>query len=185
MPGVIVIDASIALGWILRESIPDWARQLEDASERTGLDIRVPTLFWLEVGNTLVRRPGLTHEQVLEGMTRLESLGFMDIDLDRATRLRAVDLALRHRLTTYDALYLAVAVDLGASLATLDLELGAAASAYGIRFGDERSGAVREQAPAYASDLPKDPISMAAIGAYVARFRTDDQGTSEAARQVP
>src|SRR6188474_2532946 len=108
------------------------------------MPIRVPTLFWLEVGNSLSRRPGLLDEQVIEGLIRLESLGIATIDLDRPLRLRAVQLAREQQLTTYDALYLAIALDTGARLATLDEALGSAASRAGCRYADDRGIGVAE-----------------------------------------
>jgi hypothetical protein len=98
-------------------------------------------------------------------------LGLSDVELDRPMRLRSIELAFRHRLTTYDSVYLALAVDLGAALATLDAELGRAASTYGLRYGDDRPVAASEPSPPYGTDAVPDPVSLAAIGAFVARFR--------------
>jgi len=44
----------------------------------------------------------------------------------------ALDLADRHRLTVYDALYLELAADVDAELATLDRDLTRAARAEGV-----------------------------------------------------
>jgi len=173
MADVLVVDASLALAWVLEEPLPDWARDLQETAERMGVDIRVPTAFWLEVGNILVRQRHLTHDQMLEGLVRLESLGFADVELDRPMRLRSLALAAQHRLTTYDAVYLALAVDSGAQLATLDADLGRAASAHGLRYGDDRPRAARDANPAYGERAP-DPLSLAAIGAYITRFRGDN-----------
>lgn len=170
----LVIDSSIALAWVLEEPQPDWSRWLRESAEATLVDIRVPVFFWLEVGNILVRQPGMTHDRMLEGLVRLESMGLGDVGLDRPLRLRALELAFRHRLTTYDAVYLALAVDQGAQLATLDAELGRAASSHGLRYGDEHPKAAHEPTPTYGSAQAPDPVSLAAIGAYIARFRVPD-----------
>lgn len=174
MAGPVVVDASLALAWVLEEPQPDWARRLRESAKRLLVDIRVPTAFWLEVGNILVRQPGMTHDRMLEGLVRLESLGISDVELDRPMRLRSLELAYRHRLTTYDAVYLALAVDLDAQLATLDAELGRAASGHGLRYGDEHPVAAHEPTPTYGSAQAPDPVSLAAIGAYIARFRVPD-----------
>jgi predicted nucleic acid-binding protein len=50
--------------------------------------------------------------------------------------LHAIDLAERHRLTVYDALYLQLAMDVEAPIATLDRGLAAAALAEGIEVID-------------------------------------------------
>lgn len=171
MVGPLVIDASLALAWVLEEPQPDWARRLHEQAGGAGVDIRVPTAFWLEVGNILVRQRGMSHDQMIEGLVRLESMGIADVELDRPMRLRSLELALRHRLTTYDAVYLALAVDLDAQLATLDTDLGTAAAHHGLRYGDDHPRTISEPVPAYGHDRPPDPVSLAAIGAYIARFR--------------
>jgi predicted nucleic acid-binding protein len=174
MAELVVIDASVAVAWLLRQSMPTWAEQLRGALEfeRGPIDVRVPTFFWLEVGSNLVRQRHMNHEQMLEGITRLDAMGFADVELDRPARLRTIELAFRHELTTYDAIYLAVAVDLQAELATLDERLGLAAASYGLQYGTKRSTGVREITVPYGDAGPPDPISVAAIGAYIARFRT-------------
>ncbi len=169
--GPLVIDASLALAWVLEEPRPDWAHRLRDSVERLRVAILVPTFFWLETSNILVRQRGLTHDQMLECLIRLESLGITDVELDRPMRLRSMELALRHRLTAYDAVYLALAVDTAAQLATLDGALGRAASSHGLRYGDDPSVGTREPVPSYGDDRAPDPVSIAAIGAYIARFR--------------
>lgn len=171
MAGPIVIDASLALAWVLDEPQPDWAHHLRAQAEGRLVDLRVPTAFWLEVDNILVRQPGTTHDQMLEGVLRLDALGLTDVELDRPMRLRSLELAFRHRLTTYDAVYLALAVDQGVQLATLDAQLARAASSHDLRYGDDHTVAVRERWPTYGADQTPDPVSLAAIGAYIARFR--------------
>ena len=183
MDGLVIVDSSLALAWVLGQPQPNWARRLRMSAQRPGTDIRVPTAFWLEVGNILVRHRGMTHDQMLEGLIRLESMGLADVELDRPTRLRALGLAFRHRLTTYDAVYLALAVDMGARLATLDEELGQAASRYGLRYGDDRPRASRESGPGYHADRAPDPVALAAIGAYIARFRRIEAGAAETIRR--
>jgi predicted nucleic acid-binding protein len=172
--GPLVLDASLAIAWALDEPHPAWAQRLRVMAQQEPLDIRVPTFFWLEVGNILVRQPGMTHDQMLEGLIRLESMGIGDEDLDRPMRLRSLELAVRHGLTTYDAVYLAFAVDLGAPLATLDAALGRAASSHGLRYGDDHPRTAREQPLGYKAGRGPDPVSLAAIGAYVARLRRVD-----------
>jgi predicted nucleic acid-binding protein len=167
----VVIDASLALAWVLSEPQPDWALQLQESAENALVDFLVPTAFWLEVGNILVRQRGMSHDQMLEGLIRVESLGIADVELDRPTRLRSLELAFQDGLTTYDAVYLALAVDLGAQLATLDAKLGAAASNRGLRYGDDAPVRARETHAAYDSGQRPDPVSLSVIGEYVARFR--------------
>ena len=66
----------------------------------------------------------------------LSDLGLMPISLDLETDRQAwgptIQIAVRHRLTLYDASYLELAKRRSLPLATLDRELRAAASAEGV-----------------------------------------------------
>jgi predicted nucleic acid-binding protein len=170
---VIVGDASVALAWLLEESAPAWVTGLWDAVTDGRVDVDVPTFFWLEIGNRLIRQLDVAGEQVLEGIIRLEALSFRTIELDRSLRLLAIHLAQRFRLSTYDAIYLALAETSDVPLATLDRRLGAAAAALGRRYGDDPGSAIGEASVNYGSDRAADPMSLAALGAYLAELRAE------------
>jgi len=170
---VVIWDASVALAWLLDESAPVWATHLWESVIRGRVDIKVPDLFWLEIGNHYVRRRDLASEQVLEGILRLEALSLQTIEMDRSLRLMAVHLAQRFRLSTYDALYLALADTSDLPLATLDRRLGDAATAIGHRYGDDPGSAIGETLASYGTDRVADPMSLAALGAYLAELREE------------
>ena len=163
----VVCDASVALAWIEGEEVPAWASGLWAAFADERVEICIPSLFWLEVGNTLSRRMDLSDEQALEGLLRLQSLGFTTLELDQALQLRALQLARARGLTTYDALYLALADSLDALLATLDLELSTEAARIGRAYPPGRRRAIRERPASYAADR----ASLAALGARLAELR--------------
>jgi predicted nucleic acid-binding protein len=169
---LVVCDASVALAWLNGEPVPAWADEFWADVEGGRADVRVPTLFWLEVGNFVVRRRDMTDDQALEGPIRLEWLGFQTVEMDRPLRMMAIQLARRLRLSAYDATYLALAQALDAPLVTVDARLGAAAQISGRRFGVERGSAMGEARASYGSDREPDPISLAAIGAYLAELRS-------------
>lgn len=174
---VVICDASVALAWLLDEVAPAWVTAFRDAVTARRIQIKVPTFFWLEVGNRLVRTPGVTDAQVLAGFVRLEALGFETVDMDRPLRLMAVQLARQHRLSIYDAVYLALAAVSDLPLATLDGRLADAATAMGRRYG--ASGATggrhrtHETPAAYGTTRPADQTSLAALGAYLAELRQE------------
>lgn len=170
---VIVCDASVALAWLLDESAPAWVTALWEAVTGGRVDVQVPALFWLEIGNRLVREVDLAGEQVLEAILRLEDLGFQTIEADRSLRLMAIHFARRFSLSTYDALYLALADTSDVPLATLDRRLGAAAAALGRRYGDDPGSAIGETSASYGTDRVADPMSLAALGAYLAELRQE------------
>lgn len=96
-------------------------------------DIAAPWLLWAELRNILVvnerrgRIPAGSAEQIADAV---DGLGIV---LDTAPAGAVVlDLARRHRLTVYDALYLELALRQGAALASLDAALLAAAQAEAV-----------------------------------------------------
>ena len=110
----LVVDASVGLKWVLEE--PD--SPLAEALVRTEPDLLVPD-FWLnEATNVLwlqVRRKLFTPEEAREGLALLQAqieqtpttgMGLHEVALD-------IGIAVNH--STYDTLYLAFAIAMGAS----------------------------------------------------------------------
>ena len=58
----LVFDASIALAWLQGEEMPQSVSDLWASVKDGSVEIVVPSLFWLEVGNTLSRRTELADE---------------------------------------------------------------------------------------------------------------------------
>lgn len=174
---VVVCDASVALAWLLEEATVPWVGAFQAAVVGRRIHVAVPTLFWLEIGNRLIRTPGVTDAQVLAGFVRLEALGFETVDMDRPLRLMAVQLARQHRLSIYDAVYLALAETSDLPLATLDGRLADAAVEMGRRHGHDpsprRSHRTHESPAAYGTARRADPMSLAALGAYLAELRQE------------
>ena len=124
----IVIDASVAIAWCLRDR--DGTAQADSVMERASSEtVVVPGLFWHEVRNVLVvaeRKERIEADAAECYIERLRALRFVtdDDQVDRPT----VALARRHGLSGYDAAYLETAKRCGAKLATLDEELATAAA---------------------------------------------------------
>lgn len=125
----VVLDACFAVeallaGGPLLECWADWARE-----GRTRL---VPPHFWAELANALLlgRRFEPGRAALTVGATA--RAGVETADRGVAGVIGALDLAARHALTVYDTLYLQLAVDIDAELATLDRDLARAARAEGI-----------------------------------------------------
>jgi len=127
-----VLDASVVACWIF----PDEDHATADlALERIRADeALVPSLWWFEIRNILIvneRRGRITET---DSATFLRGLSRLGVVIDRAPEESAVlTLARRHRLTVYDASYLELAQRETLPLATLDLDLIAAAQASGTR----------------------------------------------------
>ena len=129
-----VLDCSIVFAWYFADEADDYADAVaESMSSTTAI---VPSVFHLEVANTLVvgeRRKRSTEAQATAFLARLSGLPIIS---DEQTALRAwaeiVALARVHGLSSYDAAYLELAARLAVPLATLDDKLILAAKAVGV-----------------------------------------------------
>ncbi len=172
----VVVDASIGVTLTQQEAQSGSAREALAALDAAGLRFVVPALFWLEVVNAL-RRRGTDAETITESVYELRQLGLESRELDEPLLLLTIDLVVRHRLTAYDALYLALAEATGARLLTADANLAAAAPDRTIlvRADTERRGEHRgahETAVAYDFDRPAaDTRAWPGAAAYLTRLR--------------
>ncbi len=128
-PRAVVVDASVMVELIgAQESYlrlaADWAR------EETML--LAPVHFRAEVANALLRSVRLPAAEVSLAAGEIDRSGVELVDRGLKGVLEAIDLADRHGLTVYDALYLQLALDVDGELATLDKDLATAAAAEGV-----------------------------------------------------
>ena len=132
----LVLDASLALGWIFERAIPTEAeeanRVLVHLSDRQAV---VPPLWHVEVLNALAtaqRRGLITVSKAIAFIARLDRL---PIRTDSAIPPRpehVLSLAREHRLSAYDAIYLDLALRMRAALATFDKRLARARDKAGV-----------------------------------------------------
>jgi predicted nucleic acid-binding protein len=135
-PGVaeFVLDGSLALAWYFKDEADPYADAV--AARFPAARAVVPLIWPLEVANAVLmgeRRQRSTEAQAAQW---LSFLGSLPIAVDDETSDRAwgevLSLARAHRLSSYDAAYLELALRRGLPLATLDDKLRAAASALGV-----------------------------------------------------
>ena len=128
---VFVLDASVAVAWLLSEQDASTA---EPALLRLESDeALVPQLWHLEVRNSLLvatRRGRLAPDAPTE---RLDALRDLPVRTDSRLDLSlAFVLAQKHGLSFYDAVYLELAKRHNAPIATLDKALARAAGIEGL-----------------------------------------------------
>lgn len=118
-----VIDASVALKWILREEGSLKALKLIEDHAGGEVSLVVPDLLFYEITNGLavaVKLPPQQVEQILDW--------FYDLDLKVAALGRddfkkAAKLAQEFHISVYDASYVALAISLNAVFVTADAAL--------------------------------------------------------------
>jgi predicted nucleic acid-binding protein len=121
-----VLDASVTISWFLpdeghADALEAWRRSATE-------EVYVPLHWWFEVRNTMLmgeRRQRISQQLTTQSLNRLSLLPF--IVEPRPDGVEVLDVARRHRLTFYDAVYLDLARRKRIPLATLDGELIAAA----------------------------------------------------------
>jgi predicted nucleic acid-binding protein len=129
-----VLDASIAAAWVLEDEQNDLADQVIDSL--TSRIAVAPHLWALEIANILLvcERRGRIDAAKRKLMAQaLCDLGVIEHPHPQKASLGSImELAAKHRLSSYDTSYLALAIQLELPLATLDAPLRQAAEAEGV-----------------------------------------------------
>jgi predicted nucleic acid-binding protein len=120
-----VVDNSVVMSWCFEDEGSDYAEAVLESLEAG--ETFVPAIWPLEVGNVLLvaeRKKRLSHASVVRF---LELLGGLPIVVEQETPERMLkeilSLAREHRLSTYDASYLDLAMRLDLPLSTQDASL--------------------------------------------------------------
>jgi len=129
-PAPVVVDASIAVEQVV-EAAPQ-GRTSWDRWVGGGRIILVPSHFWPEVANAMLKGNGLHPQGVRQEIGLLRAAGIESVAPHERRLLEAIDLASKHGLTVYDALYLQLALETDATMGTLDVKMRRAAEAEGV-----------------------------------------------------
>lgn len=128
-----VLDASVAIAWFVGKQATSYTNRLRLKAKREPL--HVPALWRLEVVNAvwaLQRRGQISERAADTAVDLLSSLVLTEHANERSMR-ETLALARRHRLSSYDITYLALASDLGLPLACKDGPLRDALPAAGVK----------------------------------------------------
>ena len=124
----LVVDASVAAKWLLPTSNEPHINQavelLEDYVDEK-IEILVPDLFWVEVGNLLwnaARRGRCTPDHALNALDKVTTQKFPTVETHFVLR-SAFEIATKYNRTVYDCLYVALAEALQAEFVTADERL--------------------------------------------------------------
>lgn len=119
---MVVVDAS-ALAAIAFDD----AGAVEMVVRLKGESLHAPSLFELEMVNAAISRCRRDPERAGRFIEGLATVLGMPIAIHAVAPLGVLSVALRQKLTAYDAAYLWLSGELGAPLVTLDKQLAAAA----------------------------------------------------------
>lgn len=135
-----VLDASVTMTWLLADGEQGdgaYAAAVLEALKDPSTQAEVPVTWSLEVANVLARAEASDLLNEAQSEAFLEMLSCIPIRADNATFARALadtlQLARRHRLSSYDASYLELSLRGGLPMATLDADLAKAARKAGVK----------------------------------------------------
>ena len=115
-----VLDASVVLKWFVDEADSVRALQLREEFCRGTREIVVPDLLLFEVANALRYNPGFTAEAIKRAIRTLFDMGLEVVAPTYSLVAEAIELAKSLDVTCYDAVYLALAEQLGLEFVTAD-----------------------------------------------------------------
>jgi len=130
-----VVDCSMAMAWVFDdEATPETEAVLSRLVTDTAL---VPALWFIEIANVLAIAERKGRITLAQSHAFISDLGKLGIERDDEAADRAfthlLTLCRTHRLTSYDAIYLDLAVRRNLPLATLDDQLRKTAAKLGVR----------------------------------------------------
>jgi predicted nucleic acid-binding protein len=121
-----VVDASVGFSWVYRDQATPETDQLLVEVE-SGIPVTVPSLWFLEMANTLLiaeRRHKINAMERKAAVNRLRALQFVvDGEAMQSAFDHITDLAQKHGLSIYDAVYLELALRQNMPLASRDAAL--------------------------------------------------------------
>ena len=130
MPDTFVLDCSVAAKWVLPESGRGAALELFERYESGEILLIAPDILVAEFASLVAKRnrrrqiSAVQAHQAFELMTRCVPR-LVDT---RPLLFRALDLSMRHQLSLWDCIYLALALDRDCPALTADLRLFRAGS---------------------------------------------------------
>lgn len=125
----VIVDASVALKWVIEEAGSDTARRLVEGEE-----LVAPDLLFIECANALwakVRRKQILRADAMAAFAAIEAAPISSVP-GRAYVASAQAIAFELEQTAYDSLYLAVALAEHAVLVTADEQFNRAAQAHPV-----------------------------------------------------
>lgn len=125
MSALVVVDASVAMKWVVTETGSDEAGQLLTELSEGRCTLVAPEHMVGEVGNGLRKRVAQGVLGTDEAMAALDAISSLGLELIGGSQrwFRTLAAAMDWGVTTYDALYVLLTLDLGCEVVTADARL--------------------------------------------------------------
>ena len=130
---MIVLDSSVALKWIFAdEDGADHAKRIRDEHISGINEIAVPTLFFYEIANVLATKVKLSAEEAIAAFELMSAFEFDVHDLNNSEYIEAMNLAMKLKVSVYDATYHVLASRLGCPFLTADRKFAEKVKSLGV-----------------------------------------------------
>lgn len=118
----LVVDTSVALKWFFDEPYSEQALRLLDAFREGSARVLAPDSIYPEFANAVWKRIASDRLDIEAGAVTITAFLALPIEITPSPLLliSAYRLALEHRHSVYDALFLALSLEAGADLMTAD-----------------------------------------------------------------
>uniref|UniRef100_A0A7C6EFM5 Ribonuclease VapC n=1 Tax=candidate division WOR-3 bacterium TaxID=2052148 RepID=A0A7C6EFM5_UNCW3 len=120
---MVVLDASVILKWFIEENDSEKARAILNRYIKGDFIIVVPDFLLYEVANVLKYSGAFSEKEVTEAITSLYDLEIKIISSLPDVIKTMIKLSFQKGITSYDAIYLALAMELQVPLITADVRL--------------------------------------------------------------
>jgi predicted nucleic acid-binding protein len=129
----VVIDASVALSWLLPGEATNRTLLLRDhAVNNEHIELLAPPTFWYEIANVLWVAAKRDRLPQAEAAKALEALQDFQIDVWTPDPADSLAIAFNQNLAVYDSAYLSIALQCQATLWTIDKAMANAAHCLNI-----------------------------------------------------
>ena len=115
-----VLDASVVLKWLVDEADSERALRLREEYSYGKEEIVVPDLVLYEIANSLRHHPDFSTDEIKTAVGSLFDMGIEIVAPTYGLLSKAIDIARNDNVTCYDAVYLALAEDIGETFITAD-----------------------------------------------------------------
>lgn len=124
MPNL-VVDASVVIKWFLAEPLSVEARRILDDYQEGALSFVAPDLINAEVGNIVWKKQTFQGLGAYDAKAVMDGFRKLEIAVTPTAQLLvdAYNLAITHRRTVYDSLYLALSIREACQFVTADERL--------------------------------------------------------------
>ncbi len=118
-----IIDTSVVIKWVVEETDSVEAERLFGLLKNGKIILFAPTLLLIELINILYWKNKYTQVEIKKIVTKIHESGINFIDFTKAEIGEILNTVLENKITSYDAIFLNLAMSTGTKLISADKQL--------------------------------------------------------------